>query len=116
MLEIDMEFARGMLFVRLKGILSKRTCWELKETLDKMIHEQGIRYFVINLESLDYIDEEGVKLIINRYFDVTLNDGKLVICGYNRHIQKKVKSDLHNALSNIESSKNELSALHLINI
>lgn len=116
MLEIDMEFARGTLFIRLSGILSKKTSKELKETLDKMIDEQGVRYFVINLESLDYIDEEGIELIMNRYFDVTLHDGKLVICGYNRHIEKRVKKDIAQAFQNIESSTNELTALHLINI
>lgn len=116
MLEINMEFARGMLFIRLTGILSKRTSKELKETLDRMIDEQGIKYFVINLESLDYIDEEGIQLIMNRYFDVTLHEGRLVICGYNHHIQKRVKKDLERAFRNIESSTNELTALHLINI
>ncbi len=116
MLEINMEFARGMLFIRLSGILSKRTIRNLKDVLDKMIDEQGIKYFVLNLESLDYIDEEGIHLIMNKYFDVTLHDGKLVICGYNHHIQKKVKKDLDQAFQSIESSTNELSALHLINI
>lgn len=116
MLDINMEFARGMLFIRLSGILSKKTSQELKMALDKMIDEQGIKYFVLNLESLDYIDEEGIQLIMNRYFDVTLRDGKLVICGYNHHIQKRVKKDLDQAFQRIESSNNELSALHLINI
>lgn len=116
MLEINMEFARGMLFIRLSGILSKRTSKGLKNTLDKMIDEEGIKYFVINLEGLDYIDEEGIHLIMNRYFDITLHDGKLVICGYHHQIQRHVKKDLEQAFQNIESSSNELSALHLINI
>ena len=116
MLEIDMEFARGMLFIRLSGILSKRTSKDLKKTLDKMIDEQGIRYFVMNLENLNSIDEDGIHLIMNRYFDITLHDGKLVICGYDPHIQKHVKNDLDQAFQNIESSSNELSALRLINI
>mgnify|MGYP006990235829 CR=1 FL=1 len=70
----------------------------------------------MNLENLDYIDEDGIHLIMNKYFDVTLHDGRLVICGYNQHIQKSVKKDLDQAFKNIESSSNELSALRLINI
>lgn len=116
MLEIDMEFARGMLFIRLMGVLNKITSNDLKETLEKMVEEEGIRYFVLNLESLDYIDEEGIKLIINCYFNVILKEGKLVICGYDSHIQKKVGKDLEQAFKNIENSTNELTALHLINI
>ncbi len=116
MLEIDMEFARGMLFIRLSGILNKKTSKELKNALDKMIDEQGVRYFVVNLENLDSIDEDGIHLIMNRYFDITLHEGKMVICGYNPHIQRHVKKDLDQAFQNIESSTNELSALRLINI
>lgn len=116
MLEINMEFARGMLFIRLSGILSKRTSKNLKKILDKMIDEEGIRYFVLNLEGLDYIDEDGIHLIMSRYFDVTLHDGKLVICGYHHQMKRHVKKDLEQAFQNIESSTNELSALHLMNI
>lgn len=116
MLEINMEFARGMLFIRLMGVLNKKTSSELKKTIEKMVEEEGIRYFVLNLESLDYIDEEGIKLIINCYFNIVLKEGKLVICGYDSHIQKEVGKDLEQAFQNIENSTNELAALHLINI
>ncbi len=116
MFQINMEFIRGMLFVRLEGILSKRTSKELNLVLDKMIHEQGVRYFVINLENLKYIDEVGIQSIINHYFDVVMHEGKLVVCGYDSHIKKQVKKDLDIAFQNIENSSNELGAFRLINI
>lgn len=114
MLEINLEFVRGMLFVRLDGVLDTNTYTKLSDCLDSMIHEKGLKYFVVNLENLDYIDENGLQTIIDRYFDVVLHDGKLVICGYNDQFKKNLEID--NIFKQIESTKNELGALKLINI
>lgn len=116
MFNIDMEFIRGMLFVRLGGILSKRTSKKLNEVLDQMINKQGIRYFVINLENLDSIDEAGIKSIMDHYFDAIMHDGKLVVCGYDEIGTRQVSSEVNLAFQNIESSSNELGAFRLINI
>ena len=116
MFQIDMEFIRGMLFVRLEGILSKRTSNELNEVLDEMINEHGIRYFVINLENLTSIDEAGIKSIMDHYFDVIMNEGKLVVCGYDNISKRYVGNEVNLAFQNIESSNNELGAFRLINI
>lgn len=114
MLNINMEFIRGMLFVRLEGILDSNTYTKLSDCLDTMIHEKGLKYFVINLANLEYIDENGIESLIARYFDVILHDGKLVICGYNDKLNKNLELD--NAFNQIESTNNELGALKLINI
>lgn len=114
MLEINLEFVRGMLFVRLDGVLDTNTYTKLSDCLDSMIHEKGLKYFVVNLENLDYIDENGLQAIIDRYFDVVLHDGKLVICGYNDQFKKNL--DIGDIFKQIESTNNELGALKLINI
>lgn len=116
MFKINMEFVRGMLFVRLEGILSERTSKQLNQELDRMIYEQGVRYFVINLENLTSIDEVGIKSIMDHYFDVIMHDGKLVVCGYDSIIHRKVPKEINLAFQNIESSSNELGAFRLINI
>jgi len=114
MLEIDLEFVRGMLFVRLDGVLDINTYTKLSDCLDKMIHEKGLKYFVVNLESLDYIDENGLQAIINRYFDVVLHDGKLVICGYDDRFKQNF--EVESIFKQIVRTNNELGALKLINI
>lgn len=114
MLDINLEFIRGMLFVRLSGVLDTNTYTKLSDCLDDMIHEKKLKYFVINLESLDYIDENGLQAIIDRYFDVVLHDGKLVICGYNNQFKKNL--EIGNFFKQIEMTSNELLALKLINI
>lgn len=114
MLDINLEFIRGMLFVRLEGVLDSNTCTKLSNCLDTMIHEKELKYFVINLEYLSFIDEDGIKAIINRYFDITLHDGKLVVCGYKSQCNNNL--EIENIFNKIEHSNNELGALKLINI
>lgn len=114
MLGINLEFVRGMLFVRLEGVLDTNTYTKLSDCLDTMIHEKGLKYFVINLEYLETIDEKGIQAIIDRYFDVTLHDGKLVVCGY--HQEFKQNLEINNTFEQIEKTSNELTALKLINL
>ncbi len=116
MFDIEMEFVRGMLFVRLDGILSKKTSKDLNLVLNRMINEQGIRYFVINLENVNQIDEDGIKSLIDRYFDVSMHNGKLVVCGYNHNLESQICDEVNIAFKNIENSNDELGAFHLINI
>ena len=84
MLEINSEFIRGNLIIRLKGILDSKTYIKLDDYLYDMIFEQELRYFVLNVDELYYIDNIGLKILIDRYFDIVVHDGKLVICGNDR--------------------------------
>lgn len=114
MLDINLEFLRGMLFVRLSGILDTNTYPKLSSILNDMINDKGLKYFVINLEELDYVDDKGLQSIIDRYFDVVMHDGKLVICGDNNSLHNNIR--INSIFKQIEHTKNELSALKLINI
>lgn len=114
MLDINLEFYKGMLFVRLSGILDTNTYMKLNSCLNKMINDKELRYFVINLEELDYVDDKGLQSIIDRYFDVVVHDGKLVICGYDNCSHSNIK--INNIFKQIEHTNTELNALKLINI
>ena len=74
-----------------------------------MLKRTEIRY-----KSLEEIDEEGIQAILNRYFDITLHDGKLVICGYHHQFSDNLK--IKTAFEQIEHTSNELGALKLIHI
>ena len=111
MLNINLEFIRGMLFVRLSGKLDDYTYTKLSNCLDDMINDKGFKYFIVNLEELLYVDEMCLQKIIDRYFDVAKHDGKLIICGYENKFNQTCS-----ILKRIEHANNELSALKLINI
>lgn len=114
MLNIDLEYKRGILFLRLDGILNKNTNFILEDALKNVLYKAGIRYLLINFEKLNEIDQRGIETIINSYHLYLENYGKLMICGYNDKIRMNIeKSNLLKYAFNIS---NEISAFNIINI
>ena len=58
-----MEFRKGILFVRLYGILNDDTLNKFKTDVKEVIINSGIKYVVINVENLYGISKSGVKEI-----------------------------------------------------
>lgn len=63
MLKVLMEFRKGILFVRLYGILNDDTLNKFKTDVKEVIINSGIKYVVINVENLYGISKSGVKEI-----------------------------------------------------
>lgn len=111
MLDINMEFNQGILFVRLRGILNGDTIGLLKKDLDVVIRDNGIKYVLINLNNLSYIDSYGLEAIKLSYRQITNNNGKLIICGINKLFeQNKLLAD------NLYQVSDEVIAYELVNI
>lgn len=94
MLDIDMEFKQGILIVRLKGVLNGDTSNLLKSDMEMVIKNNGIKYVLLNLKNLSFIDEYGFEIIKKSYEYIVGNEGKLILCGidkifdYNSNIGK----------------------------
>ena len=67
MIDMDMRFEKGIFIVRLKGILNKENCNVVNKELTNIIRNNGIKYILINLKELTYIDGAGVQIILNNY-------------------------------------------------
>lgn len=63
MLNVLMEFRKGILFVRLYGSLNNDTIKKFKTDVKEVIINVGIKYVVLNIESLSSISQEGIKEI-----------------------------------------------------
>lgn len=93
MLEINMEFRKGILFVRLCGELTKDTVQYLNDEVTKRIQDNGIRNVVFNIEELDYIDLKGVHSLFYNYEVCHKQKGKTLLCGLqNNLVTKRIKS------------------------
>lgn len=104
MLRINMEFRKGILFVRLKGNLTRFNNQTLMKYLLSIINRQGIKYIVFNLANIKIIDNDGretLKMIIN---ELKKNNGGGLICN------TRVKFD------DLKIIDNELMAFNLIKI
>lgn len=81
MLDISMEFKKGILFVRLKGVINGDTSKILENNIIKTIKNNQIKYLLINFEKTKYIDQYGIHTISKIYHLIKLLQGKFIVCG-----------------------------------
>lgn len=103
MLKINMEYRRGILFLRLRGNLNTNTVQKFEEYTLPILKNYGIKYVVYNLNELKYIDKSGIESINKSRNLVANNKGKVLL----------VNSSYNNKLD-LQSISNELVALDLL--
>ena len=105
MLRINMEYRKGILFVRLKGNLNANTAPKFEEYAIPIIKDYGIKYIVYNLSELISLDTYGEKALIKGGNEAKVNDGKVLI------VNNRINSCL-----DYDSVSNELIALDLLKV
>jgi len=91
MLKINLEFRKGILFVRPKGSLTRYTHKCLENYLIEVIKEHGIKYLVYNLEGVSVIDSHGKKSLKKGIAAAKKNKGKGAICNTKNILHKNIK-------------------------
>jgi len=86
-----MEFRRGILFVRLKGELTRYTCKSLENYLLPLIDKHGIKYLVCNLGALKTIDTDGKDTLKKGVAAARKNYGDGVLCNTNQTLGNDFK-------------------------
>lgn len=102
MLNLNMEYKSGVLFVRLIGSLNKLTSFKLSDTLIPIITSQGIKNLVYNFSELSSIDECGFKTLLLGYNAILNNNGNVLV------VNNRFK------LEYFKEVENELSALKIL--
>jgi len=103
-LNINMEYKSGVLFVRLIGSLNKLTSYKLVDTLIPIIVSQGIKNLVYNFNELTSIDDVGSKTLLLGYNAILNNNGKVLVVNNRFNLQ------------HFKEVNNELSALNILKI
>ena len=85
MLKINMEFSKGILFIRLKGDLNKNT---IKGLIDR-----DFKYIVLNIDNMYSIDSYSIEYINKLYKIINNTSGKMVICD-KFNISRKLLKDI----------------------
>ena len=114
MLNVGIEFRKGILFVRLKGHLNKDTINKLNKRVTNTVKENGIRNIVFNFSNLKSIDIKGINAIFYNYEIVRKNEGRSLMCGNNDNIRKKLKKS--RLINYIYETQDELSAIKILNL
>lgn len=115
MLEINMEFRKGILFVRLRGVLDRLTIKKLNTEVTELIKDNGIKNIVFNVDELNFIDTKGVNSLLYNYELCKTNDGEVMLCGINNPY---VRNEINNSkiLNYMCEVSDELNAIKLIGV
>ena len=105
MLKTNLEFRKGILFVRLNGKLDDL---DSLNNISSLINEVGFKYIVFNLDNLKSINKSGVNLILNYNNKLLRNNGKLLLCEKDDIISNQLFKN------KIPYIKNEIQAFDLI--
>lgn len=103
MLNLNMEYKSGVLFVRLIGSLNKLTSYKLVDTLIPIIVSQGIRNLVYNFNELKSIDDVGFKTLLLGYNSIINNNGNVLVV--NNHFNLEYFKEVNNELSALKILK-----------
>jgi len=115
MLDINMEFRKGILFIRLSGILTETTVEKLEKEVTELVGKFGIRNLVFNLEEVTHIDLIGINALLKNYELCKQNDGKTLVCNLDNSL---VKSRIYNSklLKYMYEASDEINAINVLNL
>ncbi len=79
-LQIEFEQGRKVLIVRLKGELDHHTAESVKERMEEAIFRDDVKYLLLSLKDLSFMDSSGLGVILGRYKQITSQGGKMIVC------------------------------------
>lgn len=110
MLKMDLEYEKGILFVRLNGNLNNRNIYKINNYLVPVIKKHQIKFVIYNLANLKSISESGIDAILNTKCTLKKHHGKIYLCEVNEALELKLKR-LH-----IKMPPSEKAALRLCEV
>ena len=105
MLKVNLEFRKGVLFVRLNGNLNSSN---VLDDINILVNDIGLKYIVFNLDKLNSIDLSSISWIMNYNNKLLNNNGKLLLCESDDIISN------HLFKNKIPYIRNEIQAFNLI--
>lgn len=90
MLNVSMEFRKGILFVRLYGVLNDSTLDIFEKEVKEVIVRAGILYVVLNVINLDEVSKNGIILIKRLKRIIEKNEGMFFLYGSEIKDLKKI--------------------------
>lgn len=90
MLDYDFIFRKGILFIRLKGDITKETSGLITNEINSLILDNGIKNVVFNVSKLNKIDDFGIKTLYNSYL-ILNKESDISICEIPVSLRKRLK-------------------------
>ncbi|MCU9613764.1 anti-sigma F factor antagonist [Caldibacillus lycopersici] len=87
-LNINLEMKQNVLCVRLSGELDHHTADQVRDQVSTTIEKHDIRYLVMNLENLMFMDSSGLGVILGRYKQIKQRNGEMVVCAVSPPVER----------------------------
>lgn len=109
MIKFNLEFRKGILFVRIDRKLNKSDFNININQFKRIIKSIGIKYIVFNFNRIKEDDYFNIKFVINNYDLIKKNNGRLFLCG-------DIDNNLSNMFMNMKINKldNEIEVFNYI--
>ena len=91
MLKVDMEYDKGILYVRLNGVLERKVSYKINNYIVPTVLKHKVKYLVFNLLELKDIDESGMDALLNTKCAIRTNRGKICLCEVSDEVREKIK-------------------------
>lgn len=83
------------MIISLNADLDHHLADEIREVIDKIIDERGVKDIIFDFSKISFMDSAGIGLIMGRYKKIREN-GKIAVVGVNPSIQRILQiSGLH---------------------
>ena len=82
------EKRRGTVTVRLSGDLDHNTAAQIREELDRLIEDPGVRRLVFDLSELGFMDSSGIGMMIGRYRTMARRGGSVAVRPGGRQVDR----------------------------
>ena len=106
---LDMEQQQDTLLVRLGGDLDLGVADKLRKALDNQLVEKRIKYLILYLSRVTFIDSSGLGVLLGRYKRLLHSGGKVILVGAQPQVKRIL--ELSGILQIMEEFQDENKAL-----
>lgn len=90
MLDIELDVAKGIIFIRLNGEINSINFNLLSSRINELLYKQGIHYYVLDFKEAEITESSILSRIQNKLIEIFLSCGKVVLCGINERNKKQI--------------------------
>lgn len=83
--------SKASVTARLTGELDHFSADSVREMLDGLLEDRRVRYLVLDLREMTFMDSSGVGVIIGRYKRLAARGGGVKVFGANRQVDRLFK-------------------------
>lgn len=94
MLEIDTDVIKGMVVIKLNGVLNKENIFEFDREINYLFYKQGFNYYVFDFSNIERIEFDICNWLDNKLMEIFLSCGKVILYGLDEKLDgRKFKFD-----------------------